>query len=199
MKIVDMTENVFQMRTFKDRINVINKSFPNFWEVQCRSYSSAFISLHIIFCCGWRYWASYGNAISLLVKLRIKSVPSGLLKPDWLDQETCLENYGNVRAQGSDFKWYYYLIIFNGNVSDVVGKRGRTLGFVIFILDILDLKMLAMYLSRLYSGEPLYETISFATNSSWLKVSNAFDKSVKIAPPNPFVSKIFFATFYKRQ
>ena len=31
MKIVDMMEKVFQMRTFKDRINVINKSFPNFW------------------------------------------------------------------------------------------------------------------------------------------------------------------------
>ena len=40
-------EKVFQMRTFKDRINFINKSFPNFWRVQCRSYSSAFISLHM--------------------------------------------------------------------------------------------------------------------------------------------------------
>ena len=46
MKIVDMMEKVFQMRTFKDRINVINKSFPNFWRVQCRSYSSAFIKIH---------------------------------------------------------------------------------------------------------------------------------------------------------
>ena len=40
MKIVDMMEKFFQMRTFKDRINVINKSFPNFWKVQCRSYHS---------------------------------------------------------------------------------------------------------------------------------------------------------------
>ena len=49
---------------------------PYFWMVQYRSYSSAFISLHINFCCGWRCWASHGNTISLLVKLRIKSVPS---------------------------------------------------------------------------------------------------------------------------
>ena len=39
-------EKVFQMPTFKDRINIINKSFPNFQRVQCHSYSSAFISLH---------------------------------------------------------------------------------------------------------------------------------------------------------
>ena len=34
MKIVDMMEKVFQMRTFKDRIKVINKSFPIFWKLQ---------------------------------------------------------------------------------------------------------------------------------------------------------------------
>ena len=34
------------MPTFKDRINIINKSFANFQRVQCHSYSSAFISLH---------------------------------------------------------------------------------------------------------------------------------------------------------
>ena len=56
-----MMENVFQKRTFKDRINVINKSFPNFCRVQCRSYSSARISIHINFCCGWRCWASHGT------------------------------------------------------------------------------------------------------------------------------------------
>ena len=39
------------------------------------------------------------------------------------------------------------------NFSDVVGKRGRILGVVIFIFD-----MLAMYLLSLYSGEPIYET-----------------------------------------
>ena len=44
MKIVDIMKKVFQMGTFKDRINVINKSFPNFWRVQCRSYSSTFIT-----------------------------------------------------------------------------------------------------------------------------------------------------------
>ena len=33
MKIVDMMEKVFQMRKFKDRIKVINKSFPNFSDV----------------------------------------------------------------------------------------------------------------------------------------------------------------------
>ena len=36
MKIVDMMEKVFQMRTFNDRINVINKSFPIFWKLQRR-------------------------------------------------------------------------------------------------------------------------------------------------------------------
>ena len=33
MKIVDMMEKVFQVRTFNNRVNVINKSFPNFWRV----------------------------------------------------------------------------------------------------------------------------------------------------------------------
>ena len=47
MKIVDMMEKVFQMHMFNDRINIINKSFPNLWRVQCSSYSSAFKSLHI--------------------------------------------------------------------------------------------------------------------------------------------------------
>ena len=46
MTIVNIMEKVFQMPTFKDRINIINKSFPNFQRVQCHSYSSAFISLH---------------------------------------------------------------------------------------------------------------------------------------------------------
>ena len=49
MKIVDMVEKVFQMRTFKDGINVISKSFPNLWRVQFRSYSSAFIRDEKIF------------------------------------------------------------------------------------------------------------------------------------------------------
>ena len=30
----------------------------------------------------------------------------------------------------------HYLIIFNGNISDVVGKGGRILGIVIFIFNI---------------------------------------------------------------
>ena len=89
VKIFNMIEKLFQMRTFKERINFINKSFPNFWRAQCCSYSSTFMSLDINFCCGWRCWASHGNAISLLVKLRIKSVPEWLLKADGLDQETC--------------------------------------------------------------------------------------------------------------
>ena len=33
-------EKVFLTYTFKDRINVINKSLPNRWRAQCRSYSS---------------------------------------------------------------------------------------------------------------------------------------------------------------
>ena len=36
----------------------------------------------------------------------------------------------NVRVQGSDVKLYHYIIIFNGNISDVVGKRGNILGVV---------------------------------------------------------------------
>ena len=34
MKIVDMMEEIFKMRTFKDRINVISKSLLKFWRVQ---------------------------------------------------------------------------------------------------------------------------------------------------------------------
>ena len=33
-------EKVFLTYTFKDRINVINKSLPNRWRAQYRSYSS---------------------------------------------------------------------------------------------------------------------------------------------------------------
>ena len=51
MKIVDKMENVFQVRMFKDRINVINKSVPNYQRVQCRKYCSMVMSLHINFCC----------------------------------------------------------------------------------------------------------------------------------------------------
>ena len=141
------------MRTFKlSLVSVINKSFPNFWRVQCRSYSSVFIRLHINFCCGWRCWVSHGNAISLLVKLRIKSVPSGCSNQKLvlrysrfpsklmiiiniiLDYVWCI-NYWNVCVQGSDVKWYRYLITFNGSISYVVGKRDRILGVVIFIFD----------------------------------------------------------------
>ena len=41
----------------------------------------------------------------------------------------------------------------------MVGKRSRILGVDIFIYDIGFERMLAMYLLRLYNGEPLYETV----------------------------------------
>ena len=67
-------------------------------------------------------------------------------------------NYRNVLVQGGDVKWRHYFVIFNGNISDVVGKRGRIFGVVIFIFNI-ALRMLAVYLLRFYNGKPLYETI----------------------------------------
>ena len=46
MKIVDMIEKLSQLCTFTNRINVINKLFPNFLRVYCRRYWSLFMSLH---------------------------------------------------------------------------------------------------------------------------------------------------------
>ena len=40
-------------------------------------------------------------------------------------------------VQGRDIESYHYLVNFNGNISDVVGKRGRILGTVIFIFNII--------------------------------------------------------------
>ena len=166
------------MRTFKDRINSISKLFSNFWTEQCCSYSNVFKSLYAHFYCGSTCCASHGNSISLLVKLRIKSVPSGSQNQTdkikklvlWYSHfpskliiiiNVILDyvqriNYGNVRVQGSDVKGYHYFIIFNGNISDVVGKRCRIFGIAIFISS---LRILAIYLLRLCSREPLYETI----------------------------------------
>ena len=45
------------------------------------------------------------------------------------------------------------LVIFSGNISDVVEKRGGILGVVIFISNI-SFQNVAMYLLRLYNGEP---------------------------------------------
>ena len=46
MKIVDMIEKLSQLCTFTNRINIINKLFPNFLRVYCRRYWSLFMSLH---------------------------------------------------------------------------------------------------------------------------------------------------------
>ena len=40
INIIDVMEKVFQVRTLKNRINVINKSFPDFSKVCCRKYRS---------------------------------------------------------------------------------------------------------------------------------------------------------------
>ena len=42
----------------------------------------------------------------------------------------------NVRLHGCDVKWYHHLTIFNGTISDTVGKPGRILSVVIFIFNI---------------------------------------------------------------
>ena len=49
-----MMKNVFQVRTFKNRINVINILLPNFRRVQCCRYCSMFVSLQK--CSHWRWW-----------------------------------------------------------------------------------------------------------------------------------------------
>ena len=36
---------------------------------------------------------------------------------------------------GSDVRWYHYLVILNGNISDVAGKRGRILDVVVFLFN----------------------------------------------------------------
>ena len=55
MKIVDVTENVFQVRAFKNGISVISKLFPNVFEDVAVDYCSLFMNLHIIFYCGNRH------------------------------------------------------------------------------------------------------------------------------------------------
>ena len=63
--------------------------------------------------------------------------------------------YRNVLIQGNDSKGYHYLLILNGNTSDVIGKRGRILDVAYFQ----SLRKLTVYLLKLHNGEPLYETI----------------------------------------
>ena len=48
------------------------------------------------------------------------------------------------------------LIIFNGNISDVVGKRGRILVVVIFIFDI-SFQNFGYVFPEILQREPLYE------------------------------------------
>ena len=67
-------------------------------------------------------------------------------------------NYRNVCVQRNDVKWYHYFIVFNGNIPDVVRKRSRILGVVIFIFNI-DFQNICYVFVQLYNGEPLHETI----------------------------------------
>ena len=50
------------------------------------------------------------------------------------------------------------LVIFNGNIFDVVGKRGRILGIVIFIFNI-SFKNDSYVFVKIVQREPLYEAI----------------------------------------
>ena len=45
MKVVDVMEKVFQSRAFKNRVNVLNKSFPNFWNVFQECFLYFFLSI----------------------------------------------------------------------------------------------------------------------------------------------------------
>ena len=87
MRIADVVEKVFQVRTFKNGTNVINKLLPDFWSV-C---SAADIAV------------CYEPVCKFLLRLNCRSVhqfvgindnqmcTNCLLKPDEQDQETCLE------------------------------------------------------------------------------------------------------------
>ena len=46
----------------------------------------------------------------------------------------------------------------HGNISDVVGKHGVVTFIFNIYFHLQVLRMLALYLLRLYNGEPLYET-----------------------------------------
>ena len=92
-----------------------------------------FISLRIYFSCGRRYWSSFCNAIGLYIKPRMKSILSGcsniinsikelVLKYNRFPNKLIIVvniildyvwriNYTNVCLQGSDVKWYHYLVI----------------------------------------------------------------------------------------
>ena len=76
MKIADLMEKVFQLRTFTNGI-IVTKSFSNFWSVYCRIYCSLFMNLQKSFCCVWRFWSSHYKSISLLEKLKTKNASSG--------------------------------------------------------------------------------------------------------------------------
>ena len=145
MKIVDMMEKIFQMRTLKDRINVINKSFPNFWRVQCRNYSSAFISLHIslhiqlvllvfsrwamrrqhffknIF---WRLWycCQYVNICCLfftfITFIRFSLISRKGLHFSW-DERILFENFWNYAFISTNTLWTLFFRCPNSFVKDV--------------------------------------------------------------------------------
>ena len=75
MKIADVMEKVFQVRTFKNKCH--QQIFSNLLKSAVPLCCNLFMSLHINFWCSWRCWSSQCNAINLLVKHKIKSVPSG--------------------------------------------------------------------------------------------------------------------------
>ena len=68
-------------------------------------------------------------------------------------------------------------VIFSGNISDVVGKRGRILGVIISILNI-NFNKLAMYLLRLYNGEPQTTTANIEFSLGRIGLLQIFDNNI---------------------
>ena len=58
------------------------------------------------------------------------------------------------------------LIIFNGNISDVVGKRGRILVVVIFIFDI-SFQNFGYVFPEILQREPLYKRTGRIRSRGW--------------------------------
>ena len=76
-------------------------------------YCSFFMSVHTNFFCGWRCWSFYCNTISFLVKLRIKSAPSGQIQINWIKR--LVLNYSRFSSRfllTIDYTIHFIYIIF---------------------------------------------------------------------------------------
>ena len=134
-----------------------------------------------------RRWSYHCNVISLLVKLRIKSVPSGCSNQinyfkKLVLRYSCFPNkliiiinvildyvermsYRSVRVEGKSVK-HHYLVICSGNISVLLRKGGRILGVVILIFHKSFQNVSYVFVATVQWGPSVWKNRTYG--NSWL-------------------------------